>query len=483
MRVLIVSSEAAPFAKTGGLADVTSALARTLARRGHDVRLFLPMYRRVRAAGWPFEPVPELQDVDLRMGDRALPFSVSCTPLPGAQTSVWLVRCPQLYDRDSIYTQDPDESLRFGLLQRAALSACQHTGWSPDIVHCNDWHTGLIPLYLKLLAWDELFRGTRTVLTIHNLAYQGIFSEDVLGALDLDGERAALYQEDLAEGRLSFLKTGILYADALTTVSRTYAREIQTPEFGMGLDELLRQRSDSLFGIVNGVDYDEWDPARDRRIPARYSAADLSGKRACKQALMRRLELPFDARVPAFGIISRLTYQKGFELLPDILPVFLQREDMRLVVLGSGEEKYVRYFDWLAQTFSDKVAFRSEYDEDLAHGIEAGCDMFLMPSRFEPCGLNQMYSLRYGTPPIVRATGGLADTVRDADLQEGTGDGFVFHDFTPEALYGAIERALSAWRDEDAWLALVRRAMAADWSWERQILPYEELYRRLLGRA
>ena len=311
------------------------------------------------------------------------------------------------------------------------------------MIHCNDWHTGLLPLYLKVgYGWDRLFARTRTVLTIHNIGYQGVFGAAVADELGFDEHRELLHQEDLAEGRLSFLKTGLMYADALTTVSETYAREIQTEEFAMGLQDILRARSESLVGIVNGIDYTEWDPETDPQIARNYSVDDLQGKHECKRALLEEMELPFDPEVPVLGIVSRLTMQKGFELLPDILPVLLRRYDMRLVVLGSGEEKYEQYFGWLAHAFGSKVAFRDGYDEALAHRIEAGSDAFLMPSRYEPCGLNQMYSLRYGTPPIVRHTGGLADTVEAYDPETGQGTGFVFHDFSPDALFEAIVRAL-----------------------------------------
>jgi len=480
MNVLFVASEVAPFAKTGGLADVAAALSRYLGRVGHDVRLVMPMYRRVRAGDWAFVPHPELQDVPLQLGERPFTFSISTAKLPQSDVDVWFVRCPQLYDRDSIYTADDDEHLRFALLQRAALKLCQELSWAPDVVHANDWHTGLMPLWIRhFLSWDDVFAQTKTVLTIHNIAYQGVFPDSVLDDLELAERKDLLYQEDLADGHVNFLKTGLLYADAITTVSETYAREITTEEYGHGLHDLLRARSETLVGIVNGADYGEWSPESDARIPARYTADDLDGKRACQSALCERLEIA-PGSGPLVGIVSRLTAQKGFELLPDILPVLLQRNALRLAVLGSGEERYERYFDWLRQSFPGRVGFHAGYDDELAHWIEAGADAFLMPSRFEPCGLNQMYSLRYGTVPIVRRTGGLADTVVDFDPERGTGTGFVFGDFTADALYGALERLLAAWHDRDAWSGLVARGMAADWSWDVQGRRYAELYERLL---
>ena len=406
---------------------------------------------------------------------------MSTAKLPKSKLDVYFVRCPDLYDREGIYTQDEDEHLRFALLSRAALDMCQWTQWAPDIVHCNDWHTALMPLYLKTLyAWDKLFARTRTVLTIHNIGYQGVVGSDKLGELGLESEKRFLYQEDLDEGRVNFLKTGILYAHALTTVSVTYAREIQGDELGMGLDALLRKRSDSLFGIVNGVDYDEWNPKSDKLIPHRFNERDLRGKEANKQALCEKFGLEFDARAPLIGVVSRLTAQKGFELLPDILPVLLHRDDVRLVVLGNGEERYENYFNWLAGAFPKKVAFQAGFDNPLAHWIEAASDMFLMPSRYEPCGLNQMYSLRYGTVPIVRRTGGLADTVAPWNAQTREGTGFLFDEFTPEALLEAVRRALAAWRDDGAWSQLMQNGMARDFSWEHQVDEYIALYRKLV---
>jgi starch synthase len=482
LRVCLLSSEVVPFAKTGGLADVAAALARRLHELEHDVRLVMPFYKRLRGQA-DFRPVPELQDVPIRCGERTYWFSISTARLPKSTLKVWFVRCPELFDRDGIYTQDPDEPLRFSVLTRAALECCQWTKWSPDIVHANDWHTALAPLYLRTIyAWDKLFADTRTVLTIHNIGYQGVFGADALRDLALENERRFLYQEDLHEGRINFLKTGVLYANALTTVSRTYAREIQGDEQGMGLQHLLRQRAEWLFGIVNGVDYGEWSPKKDPLIPERYSARDLRGKEACKRALCDEHGLEHDASAPLIGVVSRLTAQKGFELLPDILPVLLHRENLRLVVLGSGEERYENYFRWLAGAFPGKVAFRAGFDNVLAHWIEAGSDMFLMPSRYEPCGLNQMYSLRYGTVPIVRRTGGLADTVEPWDPETGAGTGFLFDEFTPDALLVAIQRALSTWRDEASWQRLVQNGMARDFSWEHQADEYVALYRKLVPR-
>ena len=484
LKILIASSEVAPLAKTGGLADVTAALAAELNRRKHDVRLVMPLYPRVTEGGRKLRRVRGLQGLKVELGPHRFTFSVLATRLPGSRQDVWCLECPPLYDRQGIYTQDDDEHLRFAFLSRAVLALCQASNWAPDILHCNDWHLGLAPLYLKLLSsWERLFQGTRTVLTIHNIGYQGIFPASEVGHLGLDDAAHLLHQEDLAAGRINFMKTGLLYADVLTTVSRTYAREIQTPEYGMGLDELLRGRADHLVGIVNGVDYDEWSPEKDPRLPVNYSARKPEGKLECKRALLTGLGLPFAEGALTFGIVSRLVGQKGFELLFETLPELLGHHDARLVVLGSGESRFESFFAGLQQAFPRKVCYYNGYNDKLAHLIEAGADAFLMPSRYEPCGLNQMYSLKYGTVPIVRRTGGLADTVQTFDRQTGEGTGIVFEHFDAEAMRRALRYALELWHDPPAWRRMMQNGMAMDFSWRRQAGLYEELYHRLLGRV
>ena len=495
MRILLVASEVTPFAKTGGLADVSAALTRYLTAAGHDVRLVMPLYRRVQRGDHGLVPHETLRDIPLELGDTTYRFSFSTgvlPPPPGLSSKkepvedapvVWFLDCPELYDQDELYGDGPLEHQRFALLSRAPLAMCQFEAWAPDIVHCNDWHTGLLPLYLKTrYAWDRIFAETRSVLTIHNIGYQGLFPASTLEGLDLDAERHLLDQDDLENDQINFLKTGLVYADALTTVSETYAREIQTPEYGMGLQDVLRARSDALTGIVNGVDYGEWDPRTDARIPHTYTPEDLAGKVACKRELLAKFDLEEDERAPLLGVVSRLTGQKGFELLPDVLPVLLQSHGARLVVLGSGENTYESYFQWLRDTYPKRVGVYRGYSEDLAHWIEAASDLFLMPSRYEPCGLNQMYSLRYGTIPVVRATGGLADTVRDFDPRSGQGTGFRFEEFSAQALFDALRRALQVYAEPEAWARLVQNAMAEDWSWQRQGRHYVDLYERLAAR-
>ena len=487
LRLAHCASECAPFAKTGGLADVLLGLSRWLGAKapgggGHDVRVFVPFYRRIEQSRLPTVPLPAVQDVDVRFPQRTIRFSIRQAKLPLSDVPVYFVDCKELFDRDGIYTEDGDEALRFGLLSRAVLETCQRLQWSPDVVHCHDWHAALVPLYLRsVYHWDRLFAPTRTVLTIHNIGYQGYFPDSQLDVLGLGDQRAHVHHGDLRDGKVSFLKAGVLHAQKLTTVSRTYAREIQTPEYGMGVDELLRARAGDLVGIVNGVDYGEWNPASDPRIPHHFSVDDLSGKAKMKVALLQRFQLQHDPRAPVFAVVSRLTAQKGFELFADSIPVFLQREDMRLCVLGSGESQHEQYFQWLRDTWPQKVGIYRGFQEELAHWIEAGSDLFLMPSRFEPCGLNQMYSLRYGTPPIVRRTGGLADTVMPWDPATRTGTGFLFDEYSSHALAGTIDWALRNWRDQRGWQQLVKNGMQQDFSWDRQGPEYVALYRSLTG--
>jgi|CXWL01.1.fsa_nt_gi starch synthase len=482
LKICMVSAELTPFAKTGGLGDVAAALSAFLARRDHDVRLFVPLYSGLDRRGQEFRPVEFMRDIPLQIGHRRYEFSVFATPLPGSALPVYFLHCPALFDRPKLYTSDWDEAIRFLLLQRGALECCQRMGFAPDVVHCNDWHTGLVPLLLQTLyGWDRLFANARTMMTIHNIGYQGVFGSGMLEELGLAHDASRFYQEDLAAGRINFLKTGLLYADVLTTVSHTYAHEIQTAEYGAGLDALLRARADRLFGIVNGIDDGEWNPQTDPLIPAHFSADDLAGKAQCKQTLMTRLGLPYREAIPVLGIVSRLTSQKGFDLLFDTLPHFLAHRPLQVVALGSGEPKLEAWFSWLQSAFPGQVCFYRGYSNELAHLIEAGADAFLMPSRYEPCGLNQMYSLRYGTVPIVRKTGGLADTVELWDPWRRSGTGIVFEHFNTDGLAWALDTLLSLWGDRDAWRQMQQNGMRKNYSWDVQGEEYVELYRRLRG--
>jgi len=477
VNILYVTSEAAPFAKTGGLADVSAALPRYLRRAGHDVRVVMPLYSRVPADAATFEVAH--RDIEIRLGPHRYQVSIVAGERPG-EPPFYFVHCPLLYHRASIYTNDPDEHLRFLVLARAALEACQRMGFAPDVAHCNDWQSALLPLTLESrFMWDRLFQRTRTLLAIHNLNYQGIFPASIVDDTGLGDSAHLLHQDQLRAGRLNFLLHGILYANGVCTVSPTYAHEIQTERHGAGLDPFLRSRSSTVVGILNGVDYDEWSPEVDRHIPHRFSAQDLAGKARDKEALLARMRLPHAPGVPVIGIVSRLAGQKGFALLDGVMGPLLLRHGFQLVVLGSGERRFEAMFAQLAAAFPRQVAFHRGFSNELAHLIEAGADMFLMPSVYEPCGLNQMYSLRYGTVPIVHRTGGLADTVELWNPTTGEGTGLVFDHHDAAGLAWAIEAALAAYRDRAGWQRLIQNGMARDFSWNVQGRLYEELYRRL----
>ena len=420
-----------------------------------------------------------IRDVTVDLGGRDLRFGCYTCNLPGSDDEVQFIDCPDLYHRESIYTEDSDEVQRFALLSRAAIECCQRLKWAPDLFHCNDWHAALIPLLLRTqYEWDELFRETKTLVTIHNLGYQGIFPGEAIEQLGLQDWTHLFDQEDLRAGRLNLLRTGLIYADAISTVSPTYAAEIQTAEFGMGLEELLRARSDTLTGILNGVDYDEWSPEADPYIPHKFSARDRGGKRRNKEYLLRQLGLAPSPEAPLIGIVSRLVQHKGFDLCFTVLPELLARRDFRFVVVGTGEQRYEEFFTNLQQSFPDRVCYHGGYHNELAHVVEAGSDMILMPSRYEPCGLNQLFGLRYGTIPVVRKTGGLADSVEMVD-GAGAGTGFVFENYGPAGLRWALDTALDYHADHEAWARIMDNAMARDFSWKVQARRYTELYDRL----
>ncbi len=481
MKICLISAEVAPFAKTGGLGDVAAALARALAAAGHEVRIFLPLYGNLRTGWDTIVGVDFLRDIPLQMGPHHYRFSIQTAPLPGGGPWVYFVGCPPLYARPSVYSAEWDEPLRHAALTRAALLSCQRMGFAPDILHVNDWHAGLAPLLLKTeFGWDRLFARTKSVLTIHNLAYQGVVPWKYVREIGLEGSAAQL-AGSAGAGRFGFLETGLVHANAVTTVSRTYAREIQTPAQGFGLDGLLRRMGGKLLGIPNGVDTQEWSPVDDAKIPAAYTADDLSGKAICKEKLLEEAGLTPADGAPVIGIVSRMSSQKGFELCFRALPRLLDEEDLRIVVLGSGDPRLEGFFDGLQRRYPERVRFANRYDDALAHRIEAGSDMFLMPSKFEPCGLNQMYSLLYGTVPIVHRTGGLADTVSIYDPETGEGTGIVFDHFTEAGLDWALRGALKLWKQPEHWKRMQQNGMAQDFSWTQRVKEYEALYGLLTG--
>jgi starch synthase len=481
LKVLFVTAEAAPFAKTGGLADVSFSLPLALAALGHDVRVILPLYPRIREQAEGLAPLEGPGRIVIPSARHAFECGTFHAKFPGTTLDAFFIDCPALFDRGAIYTEDTDEHLRFTVLTRAAIELAQRWQWAPDIAHAHDWHTALLPLYLRTTyAWDRLFERTKSLLTIHNLGHQGVFSAHVLADLGLGEGSKLLHQEDLKAGRINFLKTGLLHADKLSTVSPTYASEIQTPAFGFGLDELLRARRTDLHGILNGIDTDAWNPRTDPHLIARYSEKSLYRKEKNKQALLESVGLPYEKGVPVLGIVSRLSHQKGIELLEGALPRLLAERDVRFVALGSGEPRYEGFLEGLSHAFPGKARLWRGFNERLAHLIEAGSDMFLMPSLYEPCGLNQMYSQRYGTPPVARKTGGLADTIEHFDRATGRGTGFLFEHFTATGLEWAIGAALEAYADPKAWGQVVRNGMAAEFGWEIEAPRYVELYQSMV---
>jgi starch synthase len=481
LRVLFVSSEVAPFTKTGGLGDVVGALPKALARRGVDVRVVTPLF-----AGIDWNALERLDGLlHVPMWSGTAYGAVRLGRLPGSEVPIYFLEYHRYFDRPFLYGPPgdayPDNLERFTYLSRGALELCKALNFLPDVIQSNDWQAALVPVYVNTVEWAKPLHACGTVHSIHNLAYQGVTDG---GAIFVTGLGREHYNSSEFEhfGTLNLTKAAVRHANLLATVSPTYAREIQTSDYGCGLDGVLRQRGADLVGILNGIDVDEWDPATDPLIAARFTAADLSGKAACKAALQREAGLPVDPRVPVFGVIGRMVPQKGFDVLAHCMERLLGWK-LQLVMLAAGDHRAEHYFGALAAQRPDRFKAWLRFDNGLAHRIEAGCDFFVMPSRFEPCGLNQMYSQRYGTLPIVRATGGLVDTVQNYEEAKGEGTGFLFAELTPDALANTIGWALSTWYDRPAHVARMRRrAMKQDFSWDRAAEEYEGLYLRAYER-
>ena len=476
LHIAFVTPEMAPFVKTGGLADISAALPKALARLGHRVTVILPRYGAIS-----FPPGEFMGSVHVPVDGLARSAGYYRRLMEDG-VEVVFVEHPPFYDRAVLYGEYEDNRLRFAFLARSALEYFRSRGERPSVFHAHDWQTGLVPVYLKAFYWDDpTLHRTPSVFTIHNAAYQGQFSMDTLGVLGLPwnlGTSAALEHH----GSISYLKGGTVFAELVSTVSPTYAREIQGPEHGFGFEGVIRSRAPDLVGILNGVDYDEWDPRHDRRIARAYSAEDTSGKAACKADLLRAYGLAEQPDLPVVGITSRLVWQKGFDIVARAWWDFLQRP-LRMVVLGTGDHEVQAGLRHLQDRDPRRFAVRFAYDESLAHKVVAGADIFLMPSRSEPCGLTQMYALRYGTIPIVRSTGGLADTVVPYDAARGTGTGFRFDTADGTGLVWALDQALGVFQDRPAWRGLMRRAMASEFSWDRSAREYVTLYRRAMGKA
>ena len=476
MKITFVASEGVPFSKTGGLADVVGALPKALVAGGHEVDVLLPRYRMTK----PGKVMPQFQSITLPLSSGFRFASIQDAGV-AAGVHTYLVDCPEFFDREGLYQlkgEDyPDNATRFAGFSLACLEFIKRSATAPDVIHCHDWQSALVPIYLRnLYHGDSFFQNTPVLFTIHNIGYQGLFPPHILPAISLN---AALFTMETLEfyGKINLLKGGIIFSDFVSTVSRKYAQEIQTQEFGYGLEGVLMKHADRLQGILNGVDYDEWSPATDKLIPANYTPEDLKGKEACKKGLLEKMGVkkPVMDR-PVIGIVSRFAAQKGFDLIAEIAER-LMALDLYIVALGTGEPQYEALFRTLADRHPDKFLVKVAYDNVIAHQIEAGADMFLMPSRYEPCGLNQIYSLKYGTVPLVRATGGLDDTIEDFNGKSGTG--YKFTAYSAEELLKTITRALADFHEPKAWRQLMLNGMKKDFSWGASAKEYGKIYQAL----
>ncbi len=488
LKILICASEMEPFAKTGGLADVTAALSKRLSRAGHEVRLFLPKFKSVYQTGVRGEVSPETLEIFVNGGALPLRWETYRDKANGFE--VIFVVNDALFHREQIYQDTPtgldyeDNDTRFIFFCRAALEIAKKMDWRPDIIHANDWQAALaISLYKTQYADDPFFRNTRSLLTIHNAAYQGVFNKTSLTKLGETAAKQEVVRALTHRGKMNFLKSAIHYADIVNAVSERYAVEIQSSrEYGYGLEGPLRQRNADLFGALNGVDYEVWNPEHDSLIPHQYSSKDLAGKLKNKTALQRELKLAEDTGAPLIGMITRLTEQKGIDLFLEIAEDILSLE-VQMAVLGEGDRKYAAELQELEKRFPNNFRALIGFDNRMAHLIEAASDMYLMPSRYEPCGLNQLYSLRYGSVPIVRETGGLADTISEYDAKTGEGIGFVFKNYSSDELLEAMCRALDLYPQRDKWVELMKAGMNMDFSWDKSVKRYEQLYRQALAKG
>ncbi len=476
INVCFVTSECYPFVKTGGLADVSGSLPLALSELGCHIKIFIPMYKVIDRDEFKMQPLGEIKNPEIVISGKTYKFSVWYGKYGNLNDEVYFIDCPELFGRKEIYTSDEDEDVRFILFQHAVIQTIQRLQFRCNIIHCNDWQTSLIPAYLKKhYSWDKLFAKTTSLLSIHNIAYQGNFPpESILNAGFLK-EDLKIGREYELYGRFNFLKTGISYADIITTVSQTYAAETQTKKYGEGLDEILKNRSKDYFGILNGIDTDIWNPETDVFLPANYNFKTLEKKEINKRELLKEINLPYDKKKVLIGIVSRLAYQKGFDIILPVLDDILKLE-VQVVVLGKGEAQYEDALKEFALKYPENFRCHLGYHNRLSHLITAGADLFLMPSRYEPCGLNQMYSLNYGTIPIVRKTGGLADTVKDYDEYNAEGNGFSFLEYNSEELLVKIKRALEIINNREEKLKIISNGMKSDFSWNHSAKQYLKLY-------
>ncbi len=482
LKILYLTAECVPFAKTGGLADVAGALPKAIRGLGHDIRIMMPRYGRIEVDRFRLEP--ELESLSVPMDEGAQPAALyrSSIGSDATETPVYFVDSERYFDRQGIYMY-PDDAERFIFFSRAALEACRALDWRPDVIHCNEWHTALVPNWLRsLYEGDPFFRGVATLYTAHNLEYQGIFGYRVLEIAGL-ADLGFIAHPDVAPDLnyvVDLMARGVLFSDIINTVSETYARDILTPEHGHRLDPVLRDRRDRVYGILNGIDTEVHDPATDPHIAAHFDVDTLGPRAENKAALQSELGLPVRPDVPLIGVVSRLTDQKGLDLIQAVIDPLLQHTGCQLVVMGTGELRHHEMLNGVVSRRPEQAAVQLTFSRPLEQRIYAGCDIFLMPSRFEPCGLNQMVAMRYGAVPVVHATGGLADTVQDFDATTGSGNGFSFERYDAMALFAALVRAIETYRHREVWQQLIRRCMAADFSWGRSAEKYVDLYYRAL---
>jgi len=485
MKIAFITPEVVPFSKTGGLADVSGSLPVELADEGHDVIVYSPLYKTVDTKKYNIVPIKRSIFVPLSGRMESIDIYESLDYRPSPKIRFLFLSCEKYFNRDNLYGEGnkdySDNHERFGLFSRSIFDVLKSLNFTPDIIHCNDWQTGIVPVYLRFIySQDSFFSVTKSLITIHNMAFQGLFDSYTMDVLMLPWSLFN-YRELEYYGKLNFLKSGLIFADAITTVSKKYAEEIRTSEYGCGLEGVLEEKKNNLYGILNGVDYSIWNPAIDSLLPQKYTPDNLSGKTECKKVLLKKMGLNYDKKTPVIGIISRLTDQKGFDLLFECGDN-LMKMGAQFVILGTGDKKYHDYFSELKVRYPNNIGLLLGFDNALAHLIEAGSDFFLMPSRYEPCGLNQMYSLKYGTFPIVRSVGGLEDTIIDLDSDRVNGNGFKFYEYSHSELSKTLERALRFYREEKNRDNYIKRIMKLDFSWSRSAKKYIALYEKLLGR-
>ncbi len=486
--ILFLSSEIAPFAKTGGLADVSYSLPQAIKELGHEIRIMMPKYGFISERKYGIHEIIRLREMDIPVGDKLQKGNAKASFVVGqkVKVQVYFLENEFYYNRDGIYVDSktkmdyPDNDERFIFFCKGVIEMLKRLGWVPDIIHCNDWQTALIPVYLKTIYKnDPFFKGIKTVLTIHNIGYQGVFPKESFLKSGLPEE---IFSEIEHNGNFNFLKAGILYADVITTVSPTYAKEIiNDDEFGAGLSDVLKKRKKDVYGILNGVDYSIWSPENDKFIPVPYNIQTIESKYENKKALLKHFDLPYDENTPVVAQISRLVEQKGFDLIAEVIDDMMKL-DVQYIVLGTGDPKYEEMLEKFKKKYPKKIGVHIGFSEELAHLIEAGTDIFLMPSRYEPCGLNQIYSLRYGTVPVVRKVGGLADTVEEFNPKTGKGTGFLFEKYSGQEMLKALKKAITVYKNRKVWLKLMKNGMVKDFSWNASAKEYVKLYEKLLSK-